>query len=68
MLKVLKKFQNEERLVLLQEYPNGQQVVTLYSKNETLSSQVYKSKYYASLAFTTFVGYPINIIKQRYAY
>lgn len=67
-MKTIKKFQNAERLVLLQEYPNGHQVVTLYTNNETLSSQVYKSKYYANLAFITFVGYPINIIRQRYAY
>lgn len=67
-MKLINKFENEERLVLLQEYPNGKQVVTLYSKEETLSSQVYKSKYYARLAFITFKNYPIKDIKKRFAY
>lgn len=67
-MKTIKSFENEERLVVMQEYPNGQRVITLYSKSDVLSSQVYKSKYYAELAFITFKGYPIKDIKKRYAY
>ena len=67
-MKTLKKFENEERLVLLQEYPDGRRVITLYAGDKVLSSQVYKSKYFANLAFITFKGYPIKDIEKKYAF
>lgn len=67
-MKTIDKFQNDERVVLLQEYPDGKRVVTLYFENKVLSSQVYKSKYFANLAFITFKGYPIKDIEKRFAF
>ncbi len=61
----IKKFDNSERLVFLKEN-NGKYFVSVYfGESSQTYSRTYKRLDYALNMFSTYVGYPEKVIRER---
>ena len=61
----IKRFDNCERLVFLKKYNNKYYVTAYFGKSGQTYSRNYKRLNYALNMFSTYVGYPEQVIRER---
>lgn len=64
-MKTIKKFDSSERLVFLKECNGKYYVIVYFGESGKSYSKLYKRLMYALNMFSTYVGYPEQVIKER---